>query len=270
MTETLEDRAAAGQISSNAARVYDTFFVPALFGQFAEPLVQAAGVSPGMPVLDVACGTGAATRAAAQASGSCHDIVGLDCNPGMLTVAHEKAPEIQWQAGDAGALPFADSAFDAVLCQFGLMFFPDRTGALGEMRRVLAPGGRAVLAVWADVSQSPGYDALTRLLARLFGRSAADALRAPFKMGDRDTLRAVLDDGGWNAADIVPVQGMARFPSLAEWMRIDVRGWTLAETIDDDQFEVLTREAQTELARFTDASGQVRFNAPAIFAVFAG
>src|SRR5690606_14251013 len=104
---------------------------------------------------------------------------GLDRNEGMLAVARREAPGIEWRAGRAEALPFLDGAFDAVVSQFGLMFFEDRVAALREIWRVLRPGGRMALAVWDALDNIPGYAAMVVLRRRLFGDRIANELRAP-------------------------------------------------------------------------------------------
>jgi ubiquinone/menaquinone biosynthesis C-methylase UbiE len=139
------------QLEGGVPRSYERFLVPALFGPLAERLVRLAAPGPGEPVLDVACGTGIVARRAAASVGPDGAVAGVDLNAGMLEVAGEAAadvrPPIDWRAVDAADLPFADGAFDIVFCQQGLQFFPDRTAALREMRRVLVPSGRLALAI---------------------------------------------------------------------------------------------------------------------------
>ncbi len=252
-----------GQVSKTAAEIYDEFFVPSLFGQWAGPLCEAAGVEPGQAVLDVACGTGATTREAATRVQPGGRVTGLDCNSGMLAVASARAPDIRWVEDRAEELPFPDDSFDAVLCQFALMFFEDRARALSEMRRVLRPGGRLALSVWDEAANSPGYDAMIALIETMFGKEAADALRAPFVLGERARLSKVLEAGGLAGAEVATKQGTARFASIREWVRMDVRGWTLAEFIDDDDFEALVKEAERTLRAYEGADGAVAFPAPA-------
>lgn len=260
--------ATAGQVSKSAAEIYDEFFVPALFGGWAEPLCNAAEVGPEHHVLDVACGTGATTRVTARRVGPKGRIVGLDRNQGMLDVAQSRAPAIEWLEGVAEALPFADETFDKVLCQFGLMFFYDRTKALNEMVRVLRPGGQIALTVWDDVENSPGYARMIALIEAMFGSDAADALRAPFVLGEEQAFRNILNEGGLDGADVATVRGTARFASIREWVRMDVRGWTLADYIDDAGFEALVAAAEEQLSRFTKSDGSVEFPAPAHTAVW--
>ena len=147
----------------SAAEVYQRHMVPAIFGPWAEDLLGLAAPQAGERVLDVACGTGVVTRLAAQRVGSSGAVVGLDLNPGMLTVARTLTPpegaQIEWREGNVTAIPLSDGAIDLVLCQQGLQFFPDRPGALREMRRVLRPSGRMALSVWRPMQHSPGFAA---------------------------------------------------------------------------------------------------------------
>jgi len=256
------DTAATGQVSRTAAQVYDAFFVPALFAEWAAPLCDAAGLKPGGRVLDVACGTGATTRAALARVAPDGAVTGLDRNPDMLAVARATSG-IDWIEAQAEALPFGAASFDAVLCQFGLMFFEDKPRALRQMAQAVRPGGVVALSVWDRAGHSPGYAAMIGLIERLFGARVADALRAPFVLGDTAVLSGLLEDAGLDGARRTTRQGTARFPSIDDWVRIDVRGWTLSDRIDDAQFERLLAAARTELAGFADADGQVAFAAPA-------
>jgi SAM-dependent methyltransferase len=160
-------------------------------------------------------------------------------------------------------LPFASDYFDAVVSQFGLMFFADRVAALREMRRVLRPGGRLALAVWDDLDQSPGYAAMYALLARLFGDEVGAALRSPFTLGDPNTLRTLFRAAGMSPVTIETRSGMAHFPSLQAWVATEIKGWVLADVLDDAQYNDLQRAAQRELGAFVTPDGDVRFPAPA-------
>ncbi len=257
------DEQERGQVSRSAAEVYEQFFVPALFAEWTGRVADAARVGPGDRVLDVACGTGVLARDVARRVAPGGAAVGLDVNEGMLAVAGRAAPDVEWHQGAAEQLPFEDAAFDAVVSQFGLMFFQDRGAALGEMRRVLRPGGRLAVAVWASLDVTPGYAAMVDLLRRLFGEPPAEALRAPYVLGDVDRLGGLFAAAGFAGVEIRTHEGTARFPSIAEWVHTDVKGWTLADMLDDEQFAVLKREAETALRRFVVADGSVAFPAPA-------
>ncbi len=252
-----------GQVSGQAAQIYEEFFVPALFQEWAPRLADAAGVARGMQVLDVACGTGVLTRELAKRVGQEGSVIGLDLNEGMLSVARAKTPSLTWYKGRAEVLPFKNDSFDVVTCQFGLMFFEDRTRALRSMLRVLRPGGRLVVAVWDTLAHTPGYINLSALLDRLFGRDVAASLDAPYCLGNTVTLAQVFEDAGINNIKIQSQTGMARFPSMEDWIYTDVKGWTAAELIDEKGLERLTHEAKKELSDFVQPDGSVAFSAPA-------
>jgi SAM-dependent methyltransferase len=249
-----------GQLTGDAAEVYEAFFVPALFADWAPRVCDTAGVGAGRRALDVACGTGVVAREAARRGA---EVAGLDRNAGMLAVARRLRPEIEWREGMAEKIPFADGSFDAVTCQFGLMFFEDRVQALAEMMRVLRPGGCLVATVWDSLERTPGYRAMVALLQRLFGDETAALLRAPFVLGDATVLRDLLKSAGILSPAIETREGVARFPSLEAWVRTDVKGWTLADAIDDAQYANLQKAALQELSQFRQADGIVHFAAPA-------
>jgi SAM-dependent methyltransferase len=257
------DHAQQGQVRRSAADVYEEFFVPALFREPAQYVVRAAGVGRGQSVLDVACGTGVLAREAARLVRDAGSVTGLDRNDGMLAVARRLAPDIAWRHGVAERLPFADGSFDRVLRQFGLMFFDDRGAALREMQRVMKPARRLLVMVWDSLDHSPGYAAMVKLLQRLFGPPAADAMRAPFVLGEPDVLRETFASAGLDIAELKTLDVMAQFPSLEAWLHTDVRGWTLADMIDDDGYEALLDAARQELSAFERSDGSVAFNSPA-------
>lgn len=247
------------------AEIYDEKFVPALFGPWGPVMAGIAGLSPGQSVLDVACGTGALTLAAAEAVAPGGRTAGIDPNPGMLEVARRKSAAVDWREGRAESLPFADACFDAVVSQFGLMFFEDRPGALREMMRVLAPGGRLAVAVCAAVERSPGYAAFTRLLDRLFGTGVGDAFRAPFVLGEPDTLAGIARAAGIAGARVEECTGSVRFDSIADLVGTERDCvWTLGGILDDGQFERLLDESRTALAPFAAADGRIAFDMPAL------
>jgi ubiquinone/menaquinone biosynthesis C-methylase UbiE len=257
--------AARGQVAAAAAEVYEEFFVPALFGQWAEPMLDAAGVAASDVVLDVGCGTGVLARAAAGRVGPTGEVVGLDCNQGMLAVAARSPAPVTWRQGLAEDLPFDDGCFDRVLCQFALMFFDDQRQALREMARVLRPGGTVAVATWSAVESSPGYAAMVDLLRRVVSDEAADALLAPFALGTAEVVADLLADVFADVA-VARGDGTARFDSIQAWVHTDIRGWTLADLIDDAAYHRLLAEALQVHAKYTDEHGRVRFAAPALIA----
>lgn len=257
---------AMGQVTASAADIYESFFLPALFAQWAPQVADAAGIGAGQSVLDVACGTGVLACEAGRRVAPGGKVAGLDRNAGMLRVARRKAPAFDWREGLAEELPFADAAFDVVVCQFGLMFFADRARALREMWRVLRPGGRLAVLTFAAAERSPGYAAMIELLDRLFGSTIAAELRGPFVLGDRAALGGPFSAAGIPDVAIAELAGEARFGSIEAWVETEIRGWTLSDRIDDTQYATLLRAATSELRSFTRADGRVSFAMPALIA----
>ncbi len=250
--------------AADPAEVYDRAFVPALFAGWGPVVAEAARIRRGDRVLDVACGTGALTLAAAMRAGPSGRVTGLDPNAAMLAVARTKPGTIDWHEGCAEALPFEDATFDAVISQFGLMFFDDPRRAFAEMHRVLVPGGRLAVAVFDAIETSGGYDALARLLDRLFGRSIGDAMRAPFTLGDADRLRRLPRDA-FPEARVTRHEGTVRFPSVADLVETEHACiWTLGGLIDADQAARLRSAAEDELRPFVQHDGSVAFTMPAL------
>ena len=248
-----------------AAWAYEGLHVEALFRQWATPTLAAAGVSTGDRVLDVACGTGILARTANQLVGPNGAVTGVDIGPGMLAVAEELEPRVRWVEGDAGALPFVDGEFDAVVSQFGLMFFPDRVQAIREMLRCVRPGGRIAVAVWEALDRSEAYPITVELFRKRAGEAAADALRAPFVLGDTDELRSLFDEAGASSIDIETQHGTARFPSVRAMVEADLRGWLpiMGVTLDEPLIAQILTEADELLAEYVTAEGTMVFDAPA-------
>jgi ubiquinone/menaquinone biosynthesis C-methylase UbiE len=245
------------QVSTDAAEVYESCFVPAIFGAWAGRVADAAGIKPGDRVLDVACGTGVLARAALERVGPEGRVTGLDLNEGMLAVAARTAPTIEWRPGDATSLPFESASFDVVVSQFALMYFPDRVAALREMWRTLAPGGRMAIATWASIDHARGYEILVDIAVRQCGRTAADVLTAPFVLGNRTELAKLYEDGDVPAAVTTLHTGSIRFPSVQEFIRIEVKGSPLADLLSDDEMRSLATESEEALAEFVTPSGEI-------------
>ena len=248
-----------------AAAAYEELHVPALFRQWAPRVADAARIQAGDRVLDVACGTGVLAREAATHVGDGGLVAGLDAAPGMLAVAEKLAPKIEWRVGLAESLPYATESFDAVVSQFGLMFFRDRTAAIREMLRVLTPGGRMAVAVWESLERSEAYPLEVALLERLAGRQAADALRAPFVLGDRSELETLFAGAGASSVDVVTHHGTARFPSIRTMVEADLRGWlpVMGVTLTEEKIESILSEAEQVLSQYVTDEGVVEFDAPA-------
>ena len=250
------------QAQIGAANAYETLMVPALFGRWSVKVADAAQIGPGQRVLDVACGTGILAREAASRTGPTGFVAGVDPNPGMLEVARRLAPAVEWRQGVAESLPFPDASFDAVLSQFGLMFFSDRLGALRQALRVLAPGGGVAVAVWDSLDNIPAYAAEVALLERLAGRRAADALRAPFTLGDRRDLVTLFADAGFTSVAVTTSRGVAQFPGVRVMVEADLRGWlpVMGVVLPEGQIARILEEAEHALGPYVTTGGTVAFD----------
>jgi SAM-dependent methyltransferase len=234
-------------IGGTGAAVYERHLVPAMFAPWAPKLVDLTEVMPGERVLDVACGTGVVTRLAAERAGPRGRVMGLDLSPAMLAVARSLPPvegaAIEWVQANALALPLMDGAIDAVLCQHGLQQLPDRPAALGEMRRVLAPGGRLAVSVWGRIEGSPGMAALVDALEEHVGTAAADNRRLPFALGDAAELHHLLAAAGFRDMRVLTLTETARFPSPEALVAAQLAATPLST------LGALTEEARRAVAR---------------------
>jgi hypothetical protein len=127
------------------------------------------------------------------------------------------------------------------------------------MTCVLRTGGRLSLAVWAELAKAPGYASMIALLQLLFGDQIANELRAPFALGDRKLLASLAVSAGIADPKVSTTKGTVRFPSLEAWISTDVKGWTLADLIDDAQYDSLLRAAQQRLTTYVQEDGTVAF-----------
>ncbi len=249
------------QLEAAAAEYYEANLVPALMLPWAVATATAAGVRPGDRVLDVACGTGVATRAASALAGPGARVVGFDLNHGMLAVARRVRGDLEWSQGDASNMPFSTGEFDRVLCQFGLMFMPDRTAVLGEMRRVLAAGGGLGLAVWGPIENSPPYAQQAEIVGRLVGDAAAAIVRAPFALSDPDPLVAMVEAAGFDEVRCETRLGEVVYPSIDGFLAGEVDATPLAAAIRataPDRDERVRAEIRAAVQPF-DRDGMVRF-----------
>ena len=251
-----------GQVTATAAEIYNSFFVPALFSQWTAVVLDAADVQPGHSVLDVGCGTGVLSVAARERVGASGRVAGVDPNDGMLDVARRDEPSLEWRTGVAEQLPYPGSEFDRVVSQFALMFFTDPALALAEAARVTRSDGHIVFAVWDRFENNVGYARLADLIERLFGAAAARSLRAPFQLGDDTTLVDIASHGIIDPK-VTAHRGTARFESLDAWLHTEIRGWTLADEIDDAGYAELLDAAGQDLGDLASATG-VEFDVSAL------
>jgi ubiquinone/menaquinone biosynthesis C-methylase UbiE len=243
------------QFSLETAERYEAAFVPSLFAHLAPHLLDAAEVTDGDRVLDVACGTGIVARTAAERTGPAGCVVGLDLNEAMLTVARRVSPALDWRRGDAAALPFPDGSFDVVLCQSGLMFVPDPAAAIGEMARVVRPGGRVAAQVWSSLDRQTAIGPLADAVARHAGRDAVDLIGTYFRLGDREQFVGHFTKAGLSVTDLRDIPATVRAPSADDYITTEVESTPLIDRISKDAYRRIREEAREGLARYCDDTG---------------
>jgi len=193
---TDRDVAFVGAIQAN----YDRYLGPLLFHGYADDMATRLGVQPGMRVLETACGTGIVTeRLMARLAGQ-GSLVATDLNEPMLAYAAAKlhgAAGVEWQPADATKLPFDDRSFDVVVCQFGLMFFPDKAAGMREALRVLKPGGRFLVSVWDRLDDNPVPRITHETVATFFPSEPPQFYTIPFSLHDPAMVSRLLDGTGF-------------------------------------------------------------------------
>ena len=200
-----------GSIPENYERFRATDFEP-----FADELAaRIASAGPRCPVLELACGTGILTERLRARLPPSVRIVATDINVPMLDYARTKRggmPETEWQQADAAALPFSSASFDAVLCQFGFMFVPDKAVAFREARRVLASGGLLAFNVWDSIQTNQSMHVVQQTISSFLGHEPG-FFDAPFAMHDRAVLRDLVQSNGFHQIEISTVSMRTVSPS---------------------------------------------------------
>lgn len=195
-------------------QLYERHLVPLIFEPYAVDLVERLAARSLARVLEIAAGTGVVTRRMAKVLPNDVSILATDLNQPMLDVAAAigTARPVDWRQADAMALPLEAGSFDAVVCQFGVMFFPDKPKAFAETRRVLRPGGLFIFNVWDRIAENEFADVVTEAVGSLFPDDPPRFLpRTPYGYNDRATIERDLAAGGFARPEIsvVPARGRA-------------------------------------------------------------
>ena len=245
---------------TTAAQAFETFMVPTIFGPWSRLVVDQIAPKPGEALLDVACGTGTAARYAAGLVAPGGSVAAIDIDPAM--VAHgrtlEGAGAVDWRIGDAQTLPWGEATFDAVLCVQGYQFFPDRLKALGEMRRVMKPGGRLAVTVFCSLHYCPGHEAIARAFEK-YKKVDRTGIERPYSFGDPIALGDTVQAAGLTEVAVIRRFVEARFSSPEEFVERLAAGGPSArralEQLSPDELRQVKAEVRERLAPYIDDHG---------------
>ncbi|MEU9285926.1 methyltransferase domain-containing protein [Streptomyces sp. NPDC048275] len=263
------------QLKGSAPERYEQYAAP-FMAPFVDAVLDAVDLFPGATVLDLACGTGFAARAAAARVGPAGRISAADVNEGMLRVAAAHAPrlypDIEFTTAPADKLPYPDATFDAVVCQQGVQFFPDLDAALAETARVTREGGRFAATAWADRNLLPYFVAQYEAIKEYGGREIATSYEAAFS-GTAARLTTALRAAGFHDVTAHEVTFGITLPPLADYARNQLSSLSWGQEIVDNAGQDALVQAghaiHTHLADRTapDGSATLPFTANLVTAV---
>jgi ubiquinone/menaquinone biosynthesis C-methylase UbiE len=215
-TPTKSKRTSDSSFTDDVARFYEATLVPLIFESYAEDLAARARALEPNEVLEVACGTGVVTRALATALPKSCEIIATDLNDAM--VAHAElvgaARTVSWRQADVMALPYNDESFDVVVCQFGVMFFPDRVAAYREVRRVLRPGGTFLFNIWNEIEHNEFAAVVTDAVSTLYPEDPPVFLaRTPHGHGRPAEIEADARAAGFTKCELLQLDNISVAPT---------------------------------------------------------
>jgi len=253
------DKVFAGSVP----KLYDDYLVPLIFSVYADDIARRIAALSPSNLLEIAAGTGVVTRAAAALLPPGVRYVATDLNEPMLAVAKQRQGEdsrISWRQADALALPFDDGAFDLVCCQFGAMFFPDRTKGYAEARRVLKPNGTYLFSAWDRIEDNVFANDATVTLGKMFPDDPPLFMaRTPHGYHDKTVIRADLERAGFTDISIETLTATSRAPSADDVAIAYCQGTPLRgeiEARDASKLQAAT-DAVAETIRTRHGSGAV-------------
>lgn len=228
-------------MSSDSARFtgsipehYDRILGPIIFADYAADIARRAAAFVPPRVLETAAGTGIVTRRLRDALPAGTRLTATDLNPPMLDFARQKfkpGEQVEFQPADATQLPFADASFDAVVCQFGVMFYPDKDKSYREVHRVLAPGGRYFFNVWDSHRYNPFAHIADGVVQRLFPIDPPQFYKVPFSCHQIDPIKEAVIEAGFADIDVSIIRLEREIPDMDQFAHGIVYGNPLADQV---------------------------------------
>ncbi|MEN3369573.1 MAG: hypothetical protein V7609_1716 [Verrucomicrobiota bacterium] len=253
------------QFSGSIPAAYDRYLGPLLFQPYAEDLAARLPVEENASVLELACGTGILTRVLRTRLPSTVKLIATDLNEPMFRHAAEKFGEgeaVQWSQADACNLPFGDRIFDAVVCQFGIMFVPDKALAAREARRVLKPGGLFLFNVWDALEHNEVGRIAHETITSYFDKDPPTFYQVPFGYHDQDEIRRVLESAGLRDVRIEVVAKVAQASSARDAATGLVQGNPVAVAIAERDPSLLPVITDAVAEAITHRFGEAEIRAP--------
>jgi ubiquinone/menaquinone biosynthesis C-methylase UbiE len=239
----------AGAIPAN----YDKYLGPILFEPYAVDLAERLQKDKVKHLLELACGTGRVTKHLAGLIPGDGSFVAADLNPGMLEVAQSKFQKdrIEWKIADAENLPFNDAQFDHIVCQFGVMFFPDKEKSFREANRVLKNGGRYIFNTWESVEKNPRIDLMWKVIYEVFGNESPDFFqKGPHSFYDKSEIEKLLLNAGFRNVSIETVAKTSKYNQPDDLINGFIDGSPLTNFLKDKDQQLqknLRKRLQDEL-----------------------
>ncbi len=262
----LEWSAAFANASAVGMEAYEETLVGPMFTPWGECLLDALSVKAGERLLDVATGPGTVARLASARLGPAGHVLATDLSPAMLAIAEAKGPvadgaPIEYRISPALPLDAPEASFDVACCQQGLQFFPDRQGALAEMRRSLRPGGRVGLAIWSGIETCPPFAALRDAIGKAVGRDAAERYaQGPWGLHEPRALTDIVRKSGFGDVFIDEITLPVRFDGGSAQLDRSLAASGLAAEIgalDGEKRNALSLAVADELEAMTEPGGAV-------------